>query len=110
MIEIPEDSASLTLDDPVNADTTASATAIAAAPARAPLYPDVGVLSLSKEAYGPQWLSRQQVLTRLARYFHVLWMNPALEWRRAIRGGRLHARETRIAGLPDSFMVYDAPS
>ena len=110
MIEIPEESASLTLDDLVNTDTTASATAIAAASARAPLYPDVGVLSLSKEAYGPQWLSRQQVLTRLARYFHVLWMNPAQEWRRAIRGGRLRARETRIAGLPDSFMVYDPPS
>jgi len=27
------------------------------------------------------WLSRHQVLTRLARYFHVVWYNPPLPWR-----------------------------
>ena len=110
MIEIPEDAASLTLDDPDNAAGTASASARSAARADGPLYPDVGLLSLSKEPYGPQWLSRQQVLTRMARYFQVLWMNPAPEWRLALRSGHLRAREAHVAGLPDSFTVYDAPA
>jgi glycosyltransferase involved in cell wall biosynthesis len=110
MTEIPENAASLTLDESDNAAKAASARAMATATARAPLYPDVGVLALVMEPYGPQWLSRQQVLTRLARYFHVLWMNPAPEWRSAIHNRRILARETRIAGLPESFVVYDPPA
>ena len=110
MTEIPEDVASLTLDYSENAAKAASAPGAASAPARSPLYPDVGVLALVLEPYGPQWLSRQQVLTRLARYFHVLWMNPAHEWRSAIHDRRFVGRETRVAGLPDSFRVYDPPS
>jgi glycosyltransferase involved in cell wall biosynthesis len=116
MIEIPEDSISATLDDPVSAasgnraNSANSASTNEGVRVRTPRYPEVGVLSLAKEPYGPQWLSRQQVLTRLARYFQVLWVNPAREWRRALRSGRLRARETHIAGLPDSFTVYDPPS
>lgn len=110
MTEIPKNAASLTLDDPENAATAVRAAGTASAPARGPLYPEVGVLALVMEPYGPQWLSRQQVLTRLARYFHVLWMNPAHEWRSAVRDERIRGGERRIAGLPDSFRVYDAPS
>jgi glycosyltransferase involved in cell wall biosynthesis len=109
MTEIPDNAALLTLDDSENAAKTRGAPATEPALARAPLYPDVGVLAIVMEPYGPQWLSRQQVLTRLARYFHVLWMNPAHEWRRAIGNRRIRSRETRVSGLPDSFVVYDAP-
>jgi glycosyltransferase involved in cell wall biosynthesis len=110
MIETSEDPVSATLDDPGSAASTASADVKAAASGRGPLYPEVGVLSVAKERYSSQWLSRQQVLTRLARYYQVLWMNPATEWRSAVRGGRLRERETRIEGLPDSFTVYDPPA
>lgn len=105
-----EDSVSATLDDPVSAASTADADREATASARDPLYPDVGVLSIAKESYSPQWLSRQQVLTRLARYYHVLWMNPASEWRDALHSDHLRERESHIEGLPDSFTVYDAPA
>jgi glycosyltransferase involved in cell wall biosynthesis len=110
MIETSEDPVSATLDDPGSAASAASTAVKATASARGPLYPDVGILSIAKERYSPQWLSRQQILTRLARYYQVLWMNPAIEWRRALRGGRLRARETHIEGLPDSFTVYDPPA
>lgn len=112
MTEIPKDAASLTLDASENAARAVSAQARAAASPHtsAPLYPDIGVLALVMEPYSSQWLSRQQVLTRLARYFHVLWMNPAPEWRRAIQSGHLSARETHIDGFPESFVVYDPPS
>lgn len=99
-------------------DTTAESARLATADQYAslreqqsePLYPDVGVLALVLEPYGPQWLSRQQVLTRLARYFHVLWVNPAREWRDVIGLRRLRGSEKHVAGLPDSFTVYDSPS
>ena len=110
MIETSEDPVSATLDDPGSAASTASANVKAAASVRGPVHPEVGVLSVAKERYSPQWLSRQQVLTRLARYYQVLWMNPATEWRRTLRGGRLGERETHIEGLPDSFTVYDPPA
>jgi glycosyltransferase involved in cell wall biosynthesis len=110
MIETSEDPVSATLDDPGSAASTASADPKANASVRGPLYPEVGVLSIAKERYSPQWLSRQQILTRLARYYQVLWMNPAVEWRRALRGGHLDERETHIEGLPDSFTVYDPPA
>ena len=110
MIETSEDPVSATLDDPGSASRTASAAAEAAASAAGPIYPDVGVLSIAKERYSAKWLSRQQILTRLARYYQVLWMNPASEWRHAIRGDRLHASEVHVEGLPDSFTVYDPPA
>ena len=92
MIETSEDPVSATLDDPGSASRTASAADEAATTADGPIYADVGVLSVAKERYSSQWLSRQQVLTRLARYYQVLWMNPASEWRDAIGGGVLRAR------------------
>jgi len=46
-----------------------------------PLHPEIGVLSIAPERWGGMWLSRQQVLTRLARYYHVAWIDPALGWR-----------------------------
>lgn len=110
MIETSEDPVSATLDDPGSASRSASADAVAeTASADTPIHPEVGVISVAKEAYSPKWLSRQQVLTRLARYYQVLWMNPASEWRDAIHEGRLGARETQVDGLPESFTVYDAP-
>jgi glycosyltransferase involved in cell wall biosynthesis len=45
-----------------------------------PLFDDVGVLALVPNRWGSTWQVRQHVLIRLARYFHVLWMDPAHEW------------------------------
>lgn len=47
-----------------------------------PLFNDVGVLGLVPELWsGDLWLGRHQVLSRLARYFNVVWCNPPLGWR-----------------------------
>ena len=50
-------------------------------PATPPLMPDVGVISMVPEVWGNPWQSRHLVLTRIARYFHVVWFNPVREWR-----------------------------
>jgi glycosyltransferase involved in cell wall biosynthesis len=46
---------------------------------------DVGVISLVPEAWGGPWQPRQQILTRLAYYFHTVWCNPARRWWRLWR-------------------------
>jgi hypothetical protein len=51
-----------------------------------PLLPDVGVLALVPERWSQVWQLRHQVLRRLARYFHVVWANPPLNWRDTVKG------------------------
>lgn len=46
-----------------------------------PLFPDVGVLALVPDRWGEVWQVRQQVLTRLTRYFRVVWCNSPDGWR-----------------------------
>jgi len=46
-----------------------------------PLFPDLGLVSLTPEAWGDIWQVRHAVMSRLARYFHVVWMDPPRHWR-----------------------------
>ena len=43
---------------------------------RYPMLPDVGVLALVPDQWNAVWQTRHQVLTRLARYFRVVWTTP----------------------------------
>jgi len=49
--------------------------------AAAPLIPEVGVLALPYHHWGTRWMTPHHVLTRLAHYFNVLWLEPAHHWR-----------------------------
>lgn len=69
-----------------------------------PALADVGVVAFVPERWGGMWLSRHQVLTRLSRYFHVVWHNPARSWRKPPRPV-CHADPTPPPG--DGFAVYD---
>jgi glycosyltransferase involved in cell wall biosynthesis len=40
----------------------------------------VGVIALVPENWDSVWMPRHQILTRLARYFDVVWINPARGW------------------------------
>jgi glycosyltransferase involved in cell wall biosynthesis len=53
---------------------------------QAPRLSEVGVVGLVPEAWETVWMPRHQVLHRLARWFRVVWLDPAREWREAIRG------------------------
>jgi colanic acid/amylovoran biosynthesis glycosyltransferase len=46
-----------------------------------PLVPEIGVVALVPDDWDVSWQPRHHVLTRLSRYFHVAWVNPAPEWR-----------------------------
>lgn len=57
------------------------------------------------EVWGGVWMPRHQVMTRLARYFNVLWLNPAQEWR-ALWSSRQRRRPAPVeSGIP-GFQVY----
>lgn len=63
---------------------------------------------MAVDSWGARWNSRHQVLTRLARQFPVVWVNPAGEWRSALRERRWGPTERSIDGLPREFVVHDS--
>ncbi len=76
-------------------------------PGGPPLLPDVGVVALVPDAWNLVWQLRQQVLLRLARYFHVVWVDPPPHWRWWERSdtGR-HAPAPDPVDESDRFLVY----
>ena len=74
---------------------------------RRPLFPDIGVVAFVPEEWGGPWLSRHQVLTRLSRYFHVVWEEPARRWRALAQGNhKLVSRSNRAEAFPDGFVLH----
>ena len=73
---------------------------------RPPLLPEVGVLALVPERWSLVWQVRHQVLRRLARYFHVVWANPALNWRETLKGRWRRPAERHAH--PPGFHVHPA--
>jgi glycosyltransferase involved in cell wall biosynthesis len=76
---------------------------------RVPRLPDVGVLAMVPDRFDEPWQPRHQILTRLSCYFHVVWVDPAPEWREMLRYPR--ARPSRASSLngANAFVVYRAP-
>ena len=75
--------------------------------ASAPLIPEVGIVALPYHQFKSRWMTPHHVLTRLAHYFHVLWMEPAHHWRQTRRQPRRKDDVTRlIAALPQTFDIY----
>jgi glycosyltransferase involved in cell wall biosynthesis len=70
------------------------------------LVPDVGIIALVADDWGHEWMSRHQILTRLARYFQVVWVNPSHDWRRAFR--RSLTSNLPDSSLPPSFQIQEA--
>ncbi len=72
-----------------------------------PLFPKVGVVAFVPEECGGTWLSRHQVLTRLAKYFHVVWAEPARSWRELVLGGGKPVNHShRSETFPEGFSLY----
>jgi len=72
-----------------------------------PLFPDIGVIAFVPEEWGGPWMSRHQVLTRLSKYFHVLWAEPARGWRElGLGGGKPVDRSHRPGVFPQGFVLH----
>jgi glycosyltransferase involved in cell wall biosynthesis len=62
--------------------------------ASSPYLADVGVISLVPHVWGGAWQPPQHILTRLCRYFNVVWCNPP--WHRRKLWRRHRPRRRRI--------------
>ena len=63
-----------------------------------PYLADVGVIALVADEWRANWLGRHQTLTRLAKYFHVVWCAPATWWRHREWWRELWLRDGREGG------------
>jgi glycosyltransferase involved in cell wall biosynthesis len=75
-------------------------------PSGSALIPDVGVLALVPDAWHWQWQPRHQVMTRLAQYFPVVWMNPAEYWRKSLRLRNLLPCPDEVPIAGTDFVVH----
>ncbi len=67
---------------------------------------DTGVVALVYHMWGDRWMTPHHVLSRLGKYFHVRWLEPAHEWRDAFRS---RPSPVRIGPEGDGFEVDRAP-
>jgi glycosyltransferase involved in cell wall biosynthesis len=72
-----------------------------------PVWNDVGIIALVPDEWEPQWQTRHQLMSRLARYFHVVWVSQPHRWWDCF--SVLTGRRKRGAGdppVPANFEVY----
>jgi hypothetical protein len=72
-----------------------------------PLIPEIGVLAMPYHHFGTRWLTPHHVMTRLANYFQVLWLEPTHHWREIHTQPARHAAIGRLLrALPKAFDIY----
>lgn len=71
-----------------------------------PRFPDVGVMALPHHTWSQHWMGSHHVLVRLAKYFHVVWVQPAAEWRDVVLQRRQVASTPIAESLRPGFSVY----
>ena len=74
-----------------------------------PLIPEIGMLAMPYHHFGTRWMTPHHLMTRLANYFNVLWLEPAHHWRE-VRSQPVRRREVGrlLRTLPKGFDVYVA--
>ena len=72
-----------------------------------PLLPSIGVVALVADPWDSSWRRRHHVLTRLARYFHVVWVNPAADWHDLFHIPTEHVSYNTDVTPPPGFTVCD---
>ena len=71
-----------------------------------PLLPEVGVMALVPDTWDAPWQTRHHILSRLARYFHVVWVEPAHEWREILRRPVAGAGQIQVLSERQGLEVY----
>jgi glycosyltransferase involved in cell wall biosynthesis len=98
----------------INSEAPAPLGALAINRRSQPLLPDVGVIALVPDAWDDLWQPRHHVLSRLARYFNVVWMEPGKNWLEMLRNRRRTASFDCGSGIggdtlpPAGMIAYPA--
>src|SRR4051812_38134961 len=74
-----------------------------------PLVPEIGIVTLVPQKWDAPWSTRHHLMNRLARYFPIAWVNPAVGWRETLtRLGNQKPDDHSIAVDPiENLMVHD---
>lgn len=73
----------------------------------APMFPEVGVIGLVPDLWVDYWQPRHHVLARLARYFRVIWVDPAPGWREHFGfGGPVNEGNAGAIDPPPGLTLY----
>jgi glycosyltransferase involved in cell wall biosynthesis len=70
-----------------------------------PLFPEVGVLALVPDRWEPRWQARHHIVSRLARYFEVVWLEHAPSWR-SLFSRRSRAASRAYPSVEPSLQIY----
>lgn len=76
-------------------------------PGNSPWFPDIGVIGLVPDRWEGIYQPRHQVMSRLAKYFNVVWVTPASGWRESWRKNTSPpASQVETPTGRESFIVY----
>lgn len=75
-----------------------------------PQFRDIGVIAVVPNRWTDPWMPRHQLLSRIARWYHVAWVDPAPHWRLVLKDrGRFRVRDTQPApGVTE--IAHNVPS
>lgn len=80
----------------------------------APLFDEVGIVAVVPNRWSGLWTTRHHVLSRLSRYFRVVWLEPNQSWHpRKWRTWLLRTRSPRlqdVEGVPTSSSLTVLPA
>ena len=76
---------------------------------------EIGILAFVPERWQAYWMPRHHIISRLARYYKVLWVSPPLGWREAIRNKYTPRGITKISSsfwtyAPERYLPIISPS
>jgi glycosyltransferase involved in cell wall biosynthesis len=71
-----------------------------------PVWNDVGIIALVPDKWEPQWQTRHQVMSRLARYFRVVWVNQPHRWWQSISAMTSPGAEVADPVPPPNLQIY----
>jgi glycosyltransferase involved in cell wall biosynthesis len=71
-----------------------------------PLFPEVGILGLVPDRWQPHWQARHFVLSRLAAYFQVVWINYPHHLRGSFSAWWQHRAQRDDPATPAGLQVY----
>jgi len=76
-----------------------------------PLFPEVGIVAAPYHSFASRWTTPHYVMTGLAEFFQIAWLEPAVHWRHSL-GSAARARqlESLAEGLPSSFQLVHPPA
>jgi glycosyltransferase involved in cell wall biosynthesis len=75
-----------------------------------PLFPHIGICALVPDQWNSLWQPRHYVLSKLARYFHVVWVPPAPDWRAVLFDSNIlgpNHRNGNNESWPAGLVIYE---